>query len=578
MTEPVLSIVTGTYNRLAHLQAMVASARVAFPSSAIPYEFVIVDGGSEDGTLDYLRAQGDVRLIEDGELLGAISAFTRGAEVARGKYVLLANDDITFHPESIARALAFLEDNPGSGAVAFADNRPVNGYNRGYKVQSQCALLPDGKKSMVPYAQVGLFRRELGNEAGWWGAHDAIMGGARTYGGDNYLSARIWGMGYSVDAVQGAAVDDHLPDDPLRRLNYEKAAGPNGDSARFYQRFDGCPPVAMRPADTSAHKRALRFLYLPIFEASEIQHRAKRGLREALARVGLVWELDYLNTPHPAEALLSAVAAWQPDILIAQFHGARPIAQPALARARAKCPSMGVVVWNGDAYRSDDPGYIDLLKTADLFLCVDGGGLEHWRAAGVNAHYWQIGYEEPLGAAVEPRAHDVVFLANCYSEPRRALEAVLRAGPWSVGLYGQGWQQADGACLYDFDYGAMLYANCKVAIGDTFPNTRAFVSNRFFQALAAGAFLLQQEIPDFEAFNPGLKDGTHYVTWRDLDDLREKLAYWLDEKHAARRAKIAAAGQRAVQKHYSFDAQVKKLFTELLPALAEPAAQEAVHA
>jgi GT2 family glycosyltransferase len=64
----------------------------------IPYEVVLVDGGSTDGTIEWAKAQPDVKLIEDGKLVGAISAFTRGAFAASGKYVLLANDDITFGP------------------------------------------------------------------------------------------------------------------------------------------------------------------------------------------------------------------------------------------------------------------------------------------------------------------------------------------------------------------------------------------------------------------------------------------------------------------------------------------------
>src|SRR5262245_40629500 len=104
----VISIVTGTYNRLPYLQQMMQSVRQQMPIG-LPAEFVICDGGSTDGTLEWLREQPDVKLIEHGELKGAIAAFTDAANAAQGKYVLIANDDVVFWPGSILRALVHLE-------------------------------------------------------------------------------------------------------------------------------------------------------------------------------------------------------------------------------------------------------------------------------------------------------------------------------------------------------------------------------------------------------------------------------------------------------------------------------------
>ncbi len=116
----ILSIVTGTFNRLQLLAEMIESVRATVPSS-ISYEFVIVDGGSTDGTLEWCKRQRDVVLIEQGALLGAIKAFNAGAYAARGQYVILANDDVLFHIGSIVRAIVYLEEHPTCGAVAFAD-------------------------------------------------------------------------------------------------------------------------------------------------------------------------------------------------------------------------------------------------------------------------------------------------------------------------------------------------------------------------------------------------------------------------------------------------------------------------
>ena len=563
-----LSIVSGTYNRLQWLQGMVNSARLALPAG-ISYEFVIVDAGSIDGSLEWLHDQPDIRVIEHGEKRGAIKAFCEGAYAARGEYVLMANDDVTFHPFSITRAIRYLEDTPTCGAVAFADNRPVPGYPDAYKTQIVTAITPAGIETVVTYAQVGLFRKWLGDAVGWWGANDPVMGQARTYGGDNYLSARIWEAGYSVDPVDYVAVTDHIPLDQMRVENTTFTGGIHPDSARYLECYPVGPRIAPEPTLHNPQSRRLRILYLPIYEPGyEHQHVSKRGLRLALKRAGLVYEIDYLNADTDIE---TAVKAWQPDLLLSQFQDANTVTADRLAYWRALAPGMLVVNWHGDARNHDGPEYLDLLKQTDLQLVVNAAALDVYQKHGIRAAYWQIGYEMPVGELPDMPAHDVVFLGNCYSDDRRALETLLRSNGWRAGFYGQGWAQVDGNTLYDFAAGEALYRGAKAAIGDTFPGQRAFVSNRMFQALAAGAFLLQQTVPDLEAYT-GLKDGVHYVAWDDLEDLQAKLHLWLGSKQARKRAKIAKAGQAFVRDNYSFDAQVRKLFVELLPLIAEVAA------
>src|SRR5690349_16831181 len=105
----LVSIVTGTYNRLPSLQRMVESVRAQMPRH-LTYEIVVTDGGSTDGTIPWCESQPDICLIQHGKLLGAIRAFCDGARAAQGDFVIMANDDITFHDMSILRAVAWLED------------------------------------------------------------------------------------------------------------------------------------------------------------------------------------------------------------------------------------------------------------------------------------------------------------------------------------------------------------------------------------------------------------------------------------------------------------------------------------
>lgn len=566
--NPVITIVTGTHNRFALLQDMIASVREQMPVG-IPYDFVVVDAGSTDGTLEWLREQPDVTLIEDGRRTGAIDAFTRGAFAATGKYVLLANDDIRFWPESIMKALLYLETTPTCGAVAFADNRPSPGKT-GHMVMKIGAQVK-GRFQPVNYAQVGLYRKWLGDALEWWKAQGR-MAKARSYGGDSALSALIWEHGFTVDAVDGVNIDDFIPEDDLRVTEMR----PNGeaDGRLFASEWPNGAYVADHPLLENPDREQLRVLYLPIYEPGHVvQKRNKRGLREALSRRGfLVWELDYLNTPHLKAELLAILERFKPHLMLTQLHGPEPLTEAVLSEIRALYPRMVIVNWNGDMWLHGltAPDMLKLLRKVDLQTVVNATVLDTYQQHNINAAYWQIGYEEPVGELPIMPAHDVVWLANQHSN-RMGLYTHLRDAATrieiNVGIYGAGWPDADGECLYDFGQGAALYQNAKIALGDNqFPDAVGFVSNRLFQALAAGgALLLHQRVKGLEELT-GITAGLHYVEWVDYEDLLDKLSYYIDPAHEDERSRIAQAGHEFVRQFHSFDRRVAELFERLLPA------------
>ena len=550
----LLSIVSGTYQRLDFLRAMIQSVRDQMPPS-IAYEFVVVDGGSSDGTLEWAREQGDVLLIEQGELLGAIKAFDAGAEAARGEYVILANDDVMFLEGGIVRALAYLDSHPHCGAVAFADDRKATG-KEGYGWQYLSAMQSPGDPTRVVYAQVGMFRKWLGDVCGWWGSRDTALGQSHTYGGDSYLSARIWELGYTVDAVEGCAVHDRIAPDSLRERNHqiEQRIG-----SAYYRKYPSGVMIASQPTPAQQHREHLRIFYAPLF--SEGYGRYKRGLCDALAKVGMVYEYDYVGHPN---GFTKAVADFQPHLILTQFHGADMIVPEMLEKARTFAPQAVVANWNGDVYADQltAPAMLRLLRHVDLQLVVNADVLPVYEREGIAAAYWQIGWE-PVPDKLPPAPrHDLLFMANAYSPERLELESVLYELSGNVGIYGYGWKAPTGNSFYNFAKGAALYRNCAIAIGDNQYMDKGFVSNRLFEALANGAFLLHQTVPGLEEMT-GLRDGVHYVAWRDYDDLRGKARHYLRQREQCEL--IARQGEAFVRQYHSFDARVRELFVDLLP-------------
>lgn len=77
---------------------------------------------------------------------------------------------------------------------------------------------------------------------------------------------------------------------------------------------------------------------------------------------------------------------------------------------------------------------------------------------------------------------------------------------------------------------------------------------RLFEACGVGAFQLVDNRPGVsEWFTPG----EHLVTYRDLDHLRELVAYYLN--NAAERERIATAGQQHVHAHHTYDHRMARL-------------------
>jgi len=549
----ILSIVTGTYNRISYLHDMVESIRKS--ALNLSYEIIVVDGGSRDGTQDWCRKQPDIRLIEHGKLLGAVKAFNDGARAAVGKYVILANDDIKFIDESLLAAYSFMEDNPRVGVGCFWQDR----YKQGWHVERMSATTYDGRHTVVFYGQVCIVPRELGNKVGWWGNY------LRTYGGDNELSCNIIELGYEIKPIPCACIHDDSPMDELRRINNPDGIQ-NPDSTKWIQKWTRNGKLGPRlPAiwKSRNYTRELRIVYAPIYEqAYPIQKIQKRGLREALSRVASVIEIDYAKLS--LDYVHDVGLYFKPDIFLLQLHN--PVSVDTIYAMKREFPNSLLVNWNGDYHPETlfSKDYVGFLRLFDLTGLVTTSIDSLYKENSIKHFYWQIGYEDSSAMPnnVTPK-HDVLFMGNSYSKDRYVFGKFLRSLPYNVGLYGA-WAselKANGSTLYNFDEGAKLYRNCKIAISDSqWPNATGFVSNRLFQSMSAGAFLLQQHFDGLGELL-GLKDGYHLSVWKTYDDLRDRIDFFM--KHSLERNHIARNGTKFIRENHSFDARVRELLYEL---------------
>ncbi|WP_309385893.1 glycosyltransferase [Cerasicoccus frondis] len=101
-----ISVITPSFNGLRFLSDCVASVRHALQGR--DFEHVIADGGSNDGTLEFLEGQPDVNWRSEPDQ-GMYDALNKAAGRASGEVVIHLNTDEQLNRAGVSRALDLLE-------------------------------------------------------------------------------------------------------------------------------------------------------------------------------------------------------------------------------------------------------------------------------------------------------------------------------------------------------------------------------------------------------------------------------------------------------------------------------------
>lgn len=112
---PLVSIVTPSFNQAAYLETAILSV---LDQEYNPIEYILIDGGSTDGSLDIIkRHANDFAYSLSEPDRGQADALNKGFAQAKGKYLAWLNADDRLKPNAVAEAVAFLEANPDVGLV-----------------------------------------------------------------------------------------------------------------------------------------------------------------------------------------------------------------------------------------------------------------------------------------------------------------------------------------------------------------------------------------------------------------------------------------------------------------------------
>ena len=108
-SKPFVSVIMLNYNGLKYLKKTIPPILdLQYPN----YEFIVVDNGSIDGSIKFIKKFKKVRLIENRKNLGLSKGKNEGVRIANGEYILLLDNDVLIRSNNILKRLVkFYEKN-----------------------------------------------------------------------------------------------------------------------------------------------------------------------------------------------------------------------------------------------------------------------------------------------------------------------------------------------------------------------------------------------------------------------------------------------------------------------------------
>ena len=139
----MISIIFGTYNRIQKLKQAMDSIYTSAKHLQEQPEIIIIDGGSTDGTLEYLKQQPGVKVLQEGGLHGVTRAYNRGFRIASKNYITWFSDDFIYEENTLKNLTDRLlktdektlislsiDVKDGKGFINYAPNTPIGGGHK----------------------------------------------------------------------------------------------------------------------------------------------------------------------------------------------------------------------------------------------------------------------------------------------------------------------------------------------------------------------------------------------------------------------------------------------------------------
>jgi glycosyltransferase involved in cell wall biosynthesis len=104
-----VSIITPSYNQAEFIERTIQSI---LGQNYPDLEYIIMDGGSTDGTIEILKKYSDKIIWKSEKDNGQSDAINKGLRLATGNIVAFLNSDDTYQPMTISKVVDFFKKNP----------------------------------------------------------------------------------------------------------------------------------------------------------------------------------------------------------------------------------------------------------------------------------------------------------------------------------------------------------------------------------------------------------------------------------------------------------------------------------
>lgn len=186
---PLVSVVMLNYNGLKYLKETIPPIlELDYPN----YEFIIVDNGSTDGSIEFINGFEKIRLIENGENLGYSKGKNIGVREAKGEYILSIDNDILISNKiNITEIIRSYGEDVGFIQILFTD---VDHENTKYYGIYFSIYGANSHKKSINITKIRNYKKQV------------VIGAAT--GGCFFISKNKWNLIGGLDESQPFNIDD----------------------------------------------------------------------------------------------------------------------------------------------------------------------------------------------------------------------------------------------------------------------------------------------------------------------------------------------------------------------------------
>ncbi len=263
------------------------------------------------------------------------------------------------------------------------------------------------------------------------------------------------------------------------------------------------------------------------------------------------WDLKRLN-----HKMTSLAVQKKPDFcLVAGGQRLLPETVERIRKMRIK-----TALWTVDI-PSDFQPILDAARYYDFIFCGGTEAQEILEKTGIPAHFLPFACDPEIHRKAELTPEekrewgsDVTFVGSFYPNRAQILEKI---SDFDLKVWGPGWNKlAPASTLQKFakDRGlrpeewTKILSSSKITLAIHYQDEKIpcyQASPKVYETLACRAFLLVDAQKDVQTL---FEDGKHLVIFKNLEDLREKIDYYLH--HKEERERIASLGyEEVIQKH-----------------------------